>query len=127
MAAVTFQVGHEGSKLFGRQKHPEWQVATMLHSMGVIPGDRVGYMGEALYDDIWAHLARVRIAAEIPAEDVLNFWGAGSSERADVLEWVAKTGAKVLVTKTVPDVAMGMGWRKVGDTDYFVLPLSGRN
>jgi len=127
LSQVAVQVGHEGLKLFGRQKHSDWEVATTLHEMGVKDGDRVSYMGYALIDHAWAHLARVKIAAEIPQEDVLNFWAAEQAERVEATKWLAFTAAKVLVTRGVPNSAMAMGWRKVGDTDYYVLALPEEN
>jgi hypothetical protein len=80
-------------------------------------------MGFALTDHAWAHLARVKISAEIPDEDVLNFWAADQTKRAEVAKWLAATGARALVTRGVPGTAMSMGWSRVGDTDYYVLAL----
>ena len=94
-----------------------------MREMGVEPGERVSYMGYALVDHAWAHLARVKISAEIPEEDTLSFWAADQTERAEATRWLAATGAKVLVTRSVPSTAMSMGWRSVRDTDYYVLVL----
>jgi len=54
---------------------------------------------------------------------MLSFWGADQDQRAEVEEWLAATGARVLVTREVPEAAAFMGWKKVGDTEYFILPL----
>lgn len=118
------QAGHEGVKLFAHAQHPDWQVATTLHTLGVESGDRVSYMGYTLTDHAWAYVAGVKIASEIPPEDVLNFWAADEAERAAVSRWLVATGSKALVTHAVPDSALNRGWRKVGDTDYYILPLS---
>jgi hypothetical protein len=80
-------------------------------------------MGDALSDHGWAYVAGVMIAAEIPLEDTLSFWGADREQRDQALNWLASTGAKVLVTRGVRNTAMPMGWRRAGDTDYYVLPL----
>ena len=93
--------------------------------MGLKKGDRVSYMGYALVDHAWAHLARVHISAEIPEEDVLNFWASDKQERQDVINWLSSTAAKTLIAKNVPDSAMPMGWMRVADTDYYILTLSG--
>lgn len=114
--------GHEVFKP-REANYPDWQVASALREMSVEPGARVSYMGYGLTDHAWAHLARVRIAAEIPAEDMLSFWAADQDHRAEVEEWLVATGARVLVTRGVPETAMFMGWKKVGDTEYFILPL----
>jgi hypothetical protein len=99
-------------------------VATTLHQMGVKPGERVSYMGDTLSDHVWAHLGEVTIAAEIPQEDVLIFWAADEAEKEQATEWLAASGAKVLVTRGVPSTALSSGWRRVGDTDYYVLELA---
>jgi hypothetical protein len=124
LSQIAVQVSHEASHLFGRQPHPDWQVATALQQMGLKNGDRVSYMGYALVDHAWAHLARVRISAEIPEEDVLNFWASDKKERQDVINWLSSTAARALITQNVPDSAMSMGWTKVADTNYYILELS---
>ena len=115
------QIGHEGVRLFERKNYSDWQVATALSHMGVNYGDRVCYMGSALTDHAWAHLARVKIVAEIPAEDVPNFRAADQVRRDEVIRWVRFTGAKAIITRAVPKSALGMGWKSVGDTDYYIL------
>jgi len=124
LSQIAVQVSHEASHLFGRQPHPDWQVATALQQMGSKNGDRVSYMGYALVDHAWAHLARVRIAAEIPEEDVLNFWASDKKERQQIINWLSSTAVRALITQNVPDSAMSMGWTKVADTNYYILELS---
>jgi hypothetical protein len=124
LAQAAMEVGHDGLKLFADDGFPDWQVATTLHQMGVKPGERVSYMGDTLSDHVWAHLGEVTIAAEIPQEDVLIFWAADEAEKEQATEWLAASGAKVLVTRGVPSTALSSGWRRVGDTDYYVLELA---
>jgi hypothetical protein len=83
-------------------------------------------MGYALSDHGWAYVAGVKIAAEIPLEDTSSFWAADHEQRDEAVNWLASVGAKVLVTRDVPNTAMAMGWRKAGDTDYYVLQLPER-
>lgn len=127
LSQIGIKVNHEGQKLFANDRFPDWQVATTLHQMGVEAGERVSYMGETLIDHVWAHLARVTVAAEIPKEDIPTFWAADQAEKLQALEWLATTGAKVLVTRNVPSTAMSAGWRRIGDTDYYVLALPQKN
>ena len=125
LSQVAVEVTHEVIYLFGRKPHPDWLVAAELQQMGLKKGDRVSYMGYALVDHAWAHLARVNISAEIPEEDVLNFWASDKQERQDVINWLSSTAAKALIAKNVPASAMPMGWMRVADTDYYILTLSG--
>jgi Dolichyl-phosphate-mannose-protein mannosyltransferase len=126
LAQVAIQAGHDGLRVFERQKHPDWQVAKYLQDTGIKNGDRAGYIGYALIDHAWAHLAGVRIAAEIPEPDVANFWASTERQRADAIDWIASTSAKVVITRNVPGSAMSMGWTQVGETDYYVLRISPR-
>jgi hypothetical protein len=119
---TVIMAGHEVCKS-RRANYPDWQVASALQQMGVEPGAHVSYMGYGLTNHAWAHLARVRISAEIPAEDMLRFWAADQEQRAGVENWLTATGARVLVAREVPETAVFMGWKKVGDTEYFILPL----
>ena len=71
----------------------------------------------------WAHLARLKVVAEIPEADVSNFWASAQTERVKAIQWLASSGARVLVTRNVPESAMSMGWTAVPDTDYCILKL----
>jgi hypothetical protein len=123
LAITVYKLSHQIAPLARKSTYPDWQVATTLQQLGVSPGERVSHMGDTLSDHTWAHLARVKLVAAIPEEDVLTFWAADQSERLEVLRWLAATGAKVLVTRGVPATALSIGWRKIGDTDYYVLQL----
>jgi hypothetical protein len=124
LSEVAINAGHDSLGLFGHDRFPDLQVANTLEQMGVGPDDRVGYLGYALTDHGWAHLARVTISAEIPEEDVSTFWAADQADRAQALLCVSATGAKALVTRNVPGTALAMGWRRVGESEYYVLKLA---
>lgn len=124
LAQVAVQAGHEGIRVFEHQQHPDWQVAKYLQELGIKKEDRAGYIGYALVDHAWAHVAGVRISAEIPESDVANFWASGEQQREEAMQWIAATSATVVLTRKVPESAMAMGWTKIGDTDYYVLRLA---
>jgi hypothetical protein len=107
-----------------RSPRPDLEVAKALQGMGIQEDDRVSYMGDALTDSSWAHLAGAKIVAEIPSEDVASFWAANREQQQEVLHWLAATNAKVLVTRDVPRPAMSQGWRRVRDSSYYILPLA---
>jgi hypothetical protein len=56
----------------------------------------------------WAHLARLKVVAEIPEADVSNFWASAQTERVKAMQWLASSGARVLVTRNVPE--SGIRW-----------------
>jgi hypothetical protein len=127
ISQIIVGAGHEGLRILGKGKSSEQEVATVLMELGIAPGDRVSYIGYALTDHAWAHLARARIATEIPEEDVSIFWAADGEQRQQALGCLAAGGAKALVARNVPGTAIPMGWKRVGDSDYFVLAITGKN
>jgi len=57
-----------------------------------------------------------------PAGGRLKFLGCSQPQRVEAVNWLLSNGARVLVTHGVPPTALSMGWRKVGDADYYVFP-----
>lgn len=105
------------------------QVAAGLHASGVQPGDRVAVLGSG-FNAYWARLARAKIVAEIPVDAAPEFWATDDQTRARVIRLLADTGAVVLVvsprvrpTSLSPEALAAMGWRQVGETDYYALLL----
>ncbi len=102
--------------------HGEWYMAESLHRMGVQPGDKVASLGRA-FDANWAHLAQVKIVAEIPRRDENAFWAANNVVRSQALSAFGKTGAKLIVAETVPSIATTLGWERIDNTGYYVYML----
>jgi hypothetical protein len=97
-------------------------VARELRRLGVMPGDRLAYIGDSI-DAYWAHLAGVRIVAETPSEDVDRFFALPS--RQSVYQAMASTGAKAVVAARVwsdPEE----DWRPLGATGYSIRFLDSR-
>lgn len=105
--------------------HRHWDVAEFLQRMGVQPGDKVASIGRT-FDANWAHLAQVKIVAEIPRRDENAFWAANDTVRSQALRTFGKTGAKLVVADRVPSYASTLGWERIGNTGYYVsvLPAS---
>lgn len=95
------------------------QIACTLKQMGVQPKDRVATIGDwgGGFHGQWARLARVRMVAEIPGEEEGNFWTADDTVKAQVINILKGTGAKIIVSK-IPDYVSWKGWRRIGNTDY---------
>jgi hypothetical protein len=109
---------------FASAGHPLWQVAEALHRLGVEPGDPVALIGTGT-EAFWARLARVRIIAEMPAEDAGYFWAAGDPVRSRAIQTFRSTGAKAIVTDHVPPYASAAGWQRLGYTGYYAYLLTG--
>ena len=107
-----------------RTKNLPWQVATELKKCGLQPGERVAVLGHDTSSDYWAHLAQVRIVADLSEESVPDYWDASDATRARVLESLSRTGASFLVTHFRPPASQISGWHILGETGYYALPLS---
>ena len=107
-----------------------WQVAEALRRAGLGPGDKVASIGYG-FEALWAHLAGLRVVAEIssgsleqPTGDAESFWASEAARRREVLNLFAENGAKAVVANRVPAGAPTDGWERVGDTDYYIYSLS---
>ena len=108
-----------------------WQVAGALSQMGIKPGDPVAYIGVGFASgSYWAHLARVRIVAEItsgsdrrPTEDVQRFWNSDGAVKQKVIDAIARTGAKAIVVDHLPPGYSAMGWQELGQTGHYIYLL----
>jgi len=105
-------------------KNLPWQVATELNGCGLQPGDKVAVLGHDTSSDYWAHLAQVRIVADLKKENVPVYWDASDATRARVLDSLAHTGASFVVTRFRPPASQISGWHTLGETGYYALPLA---
>jgi len=108
-------------------KHPqnvEWEAAQELSRRNLRPGDRIALLGHSNVADYYAHLAKVHIAAEVPAEGIRSYWDADPESRRRVLNLLAQTGAVLLITRIQPPHTRAENWQPLGSTGYyaFVLP-----
>ena len=120
---ILMSVGHTSTQLFSHN-FPDWAVATKLRQIGVPPDGKVSFIGYALVDHLWAHLAGVTIMSEVPAAGVISFWAAAPERKAEVFRLFSQSGATAVVTTNVPTEALSQGWQAVTNTSYYVLPLS---
>ncbi len=102
--------------------HPQWEVADGLHQLGISPGEQVAYLRNSYRVD-WARLARVKIIAEIPPSDVLQFWSADDRERSEIIETLSRTGARAIIAERPPSPVSMAGWQRIGQTDYYAWIL----
>ena len=113
------------------QKDPQdgtkyWKAAQALNERGIGTGDKVAIVG---YDPAGeggtylARLARIRIIAQVNEPD--RFWTADSSTQSRVIEAVAKTGAKAILTwPEPPHSSPKIDWQRLGNTYYFMHLLT---
>ncbi len=120
---IAVAVGHSASEILYQRAYPDLQVAEALKQMDIAPGERVSYIGDALTDSVWAHLAGVTLVSEIPLRGVSSFWAASADLRSRVYGLLATSGAKAAIAPDVPDEIVPDGWQRVGETHYYILRL----
>lgn len=119
---IAWLAGRSLFRALAPQTFTDWQVAEELHKMGIQSGESVGSMGAGLYG-YWAHLAGVRIVAEIPAGGVSSYWIAPPEIQSEILQDFAGTGARVVVLDAEPPGGPRPDWKRIGGTGYFVHDL----
>lgn len=117
--AIAWPVTRDLRDSIASRQYEHWQVAAALHELGIPSGAQVGSMGpgSASY---WAHLAGVKIVAEIPKKDVPSFLAADSVKKGQVLEEFIGLGVKAVVTDNAAVARSSDGWQQIGLTHYYM-------
>ncbi len=110
------------ASIIAGQENLNWEVAEGLRRLGSQSGDRVAGLSRVA-EAHWAHLAAVKIVAEIPLGDEGIFWAATPSEKQKVFRAFATTGARYVVTKNPPACAQAEGWIPLGGTGFYAFRL----
>jgi hypothetical protein len=125
--AMVWPVAHDLKDVFTNRSYEPWEVAVGLHEMGIPVGTELASIGTGL-SAYWAHLAGVKIIAEISEKDQANFLAADPVKKTEALRKFLELGAKTVVTQNAA-VAQSMdGWQEIGQTHYYVWrpPANGK-
>ena len=117
--AMTWLVTQDLIDAIQNKPYEQWVVAQQLHVMGIPPGTDVGFIGAGI-EYYWAHLAGVRIIAEIPPKEQTRLIAADAARRQQVLALFSSVGAKAVLTKNADVANTAEGWRQIPGTHYFV-------
>jgi len=99
--------------------HKHWLVASAMAQVGVQAGEKIAVIDKSNYS--WAHLAHVKIAAEIPSAS--GFWALNPAQKEVILSELRKTGVQWVVASSTPD-GVPPTWQRLGKTRYFLYELS---
>lgn len=117
--AMAWAAARDIGELAANKPSEPWEVATALHGMGIEPGAQVGFIGYGS-EAYWAHLAQVRIIAEIPTSEESKFLAADTARKQEVMGKFANVGAQAVVTNNAKIADSAPGWEQVGDLKYYV-------
>ncbi|MGO8790916.1 MAG: hypothetical protein ACLQVL_26530 [Terriglobia bacterium] len=102
-----------------------WEAAMALKELGIRPGDKVAVIAKdpAGADlPFVARLARAQVIAQVNRRD--RFFAAAPSTQFQVIEAIARSGAKAILTPTPPPpAASGTKWEPLGLTNYYACFL----
>ncbi len=102
-------------------RNVQWEVAQGLLELELAPGNQVAFLGHTTVADYWAHLAGLRVTADIPLEATQSYWLASPEKRNQIASQLRAHGIKALVTAQTPLVPAN--WRSIGDTGYYMQVL----
>jgi hypothetical protein len=117
--AIAWAGARDVSAIVANKPYEPWEVAMSLHNMGIPTGAQVGIIGTGS-EAYWAHLAQVRIIAEIPASEMSKFLTADTTRKREALEKFVSVGAQAVVTDNLAIASSMPGWQRVGNLKYFV-------
>jgi hypothetical protein len=110
------------------------QVAEKAVEMGLKPGDQIASLNASNTGmAMWAHLARVQIIAEVyywpeqPEGAANNFWNADPLTQERVIQKLAQTGARAVVSQDTPSGSEAGHWVEMGTTGYYLYWLEPRD
>ena len=120
--AVTAMTLRDLRLVIRNQPYEPWVVAQHLRAMGIPQGAEVGYIGTAL-DAYWAHLAQLRIIAEVPDPQRATFVQASPERKEQIMGKFRDLGAAAVLTKFADAARAGDNWQEIPGTRYFVYQL----
>jgi hypothetical protein len=97
------------------------EIASRMHSMGIVPGDRVGLVGYA-FDGYWARLGGIQIAGDVP--QFQEYWSASDPVQRGIDEKFREAGMVAVIANRLPKAWNGSGWNSVGLGTVYVKPLA---
>ena len=105
----------------------QYEIAQGLDGIGLEAGEKVAWIRPRVFDETrsydWAHLAQLRIIAEIPGTGETDFWSSPPSVQAKVVSKFKEAGARAVIATEVLGVSP-LPWKPVGTTGYYVLFLA---
>ncbi|MBI3590004.1 MAG: hypothetical protein HY094_01330 [Candidatus Melainabacteria bacterium] len=99
------------------------QIAKFLKVHDINKGDKIATIFERYQDIYWARLAKVNIVAEIPEEEINNFWNSNDSIKLQVLKTFKSIGVKAVIAKIPAYDLLRSNWIKIEDSEYYLYVL----
>jgi hypothetical protein len=102
---------------------PPIEFAKSIESMGISSGDAIGYFGYPSRNLYFARLLGVRVVAEIPQEDIDDFWRTPVDRQREVFALLARTGITAVIAEEVPTNSATVDWQRIADSRHHIFFL----
>jgi len=107
----------------GSMKHSEnvqWYTAEGLLRAGLPTGSYVAVFGHGDEGDYWAHLAGLRIVADIEREQMPAYWSLPNAARAEIEARLEQRGVQAIISTGKPRED---GWQTIPRSTYYLRLL----
>ncbi len=123
-SSVTTFKGEPMLPLRTTPQNEAWQLAMDMERAGIQPHDQLALAGHSNRVILAARLLRAQVIAELNWD--VMFWQLSETDRQRVLAALASTGAEFAVSEVAPpDPSRAAGWQRVGESEFYVYPLTG--
>ena len=102
---------------------PPIEFAKSIESMGISAGDTIGYFGYPSRNLYFARLLGIRVVAEIPEEDIDDFWRASVERQRKVFALLANAGVTAVIAEEVPSNSATVDWQRIADSRHHIFFL----
>lgn len=102
---------------------PPIEFAKSIESMGISAGDTIGYFGYPSRNLYFARLLGIRVVAEIPEEDIDDFWRASVERQREVFALLASAGVMAVIAEEVPSNSATVDWQRIADSRHHIFFL----
>jgi hypothetical protein len=124
MMLVTVTVTMRDALHDHRTTKQNFEIAEGLRAAGLEPNEKIAEVNA--YVAIWEWLTRVSVVAEISDEYPRGFWPASREKQTQIYERLAATGARALISSSVPPWASDSDWQEIGNTPMYIHYLDRR-
>jgi hypothetical protein len=97
-------------------------IAAGLYAAGFKPYEKIAEVNG--YVAIWEWLARVQVVAEISAQYPKDLLPASRENQAQIYERLSDTGARAIISSSIPEWASESDWQRIRNTPMYVHYLA---
>jgi len=102
---------------------PPIEFARSVKSMGISAGDSIGYFGYPSRNLYFARLLDIRVVAEIPEEEIDDFWRTPVERQREVFALLASRGVEAVIADRIPIDSASVNWQRISNSRHHIIFL----